>query len=107
VVLVGQHLYGSHEMRSWKCLEFATGAETRASSTARRVGGICGWLFEQRDPIGRRGLARRRVPDRIDSQGQFTLPHSGFNDSKPLLEATPPAAAAADNGPSIAEGAHN
>lgn len=27
VVLVGQHLYGSHEMRSWKCVEFATGAE--------------------------------------------------------------------------------
>lgn len=75
VVLVGPCIYGSHEMRSWKCLEFATGKE-KWESRQPGVGSVAfadGCLFcaSQMDGAVSLMAASPAEPKRV---GQFSLP---------------------------------
>jgi outer membrane protein assembly factor BamB len=75
VVLVGQHLYGSHEMRSWKCVEFATGAEAW-DSVQPGVGSVTfadGDLYCVSQLDGKVSLVAAS-PTEMKRHGQFTLP---------------------------------
>jgi outer membrane protein assembly factor BamB len=75
VVLVGQHLYGSHEMRSWKCVDFATGAmawESRQPGVGSLVFAD-GCLYCASQDDGTISLAEAS-PKEMKRKGQFTLP---------------------------------
>jgi outer membrane protein assembly factor BamB len=75
VVLVGDHLYGSHETRAWKCLTFATGADAWES---RRPGpGSLAYADERLYCVSQDGgtvSLLEATPKAFSLKGQFTLP---------------------------------
>jgi outer membrane protein assembly factor BamB len=77
IVLLDKHLYGAHEARDWKCLDFATG-EAKWASPANGVGPgslTCAdgrlYLYSQQD--GTIGLIEAS-PAGYKEHGQFPIP---------------------------------
>ena len=74
VVLVGKYLYGNHDLRSWECLDFETGAVKWKSAALSTGSLICadGRLYVL-TAEGEAALLDAS-PDRYKELGRFTLP---------------------------------